>query len=160
RGPRTLDGCEFLVSLARRDVVVEYEGLCEEAGAHAGIVDLVTFNVVNAVLAAPPAGNAQTGSGNARAESRGDWLLVNVAPDYASIVIMRGEHAIFYRNRSAESDGTLGDLVHQTGMYYEDRLQGAGFSRVILAGTSGMRGEGDEVRRSLEDRLTTSVDTF
>ena len=51
--------------------------LCAEAGAHAGLVDLATFNVVNAVLAgaAPPAG---------------DWLLVNVAPDYASIAILRG----------------------------------------------------------------------
>ena len=37
-------------SLARRDVVAEYEALCADAGAHAGLVDLSTFNVINAVL--------------------------------------------------------------------------------------------------------------
>ena len=47
----------------------EYESVCRTRALHAGLVDLATFNVVNAVLAAggaPP----------------GDWLLVNVAPDY------------------------------------------------------------------------------
>src|SRR5206468_12980242 len=48
------DGQEFIVSLARRSVVEEYEGLCAAAGAHAGIVDLATFNVINAALAATP----------------------------------------------------------------------------------------------------------
>jgi hypothetical protein len=109
--PRT--GREFIVSLARRDVVEEYEALCADAGAHAGVVDLATFNVVNVVLAGA-------------APSSVDWLLVNVAPDYASIAIMRGEHLIFFRNRAAETEGTLADLVHQTAMYYEDRLEGAG----------------------------------
>ena len=74
------------VSLARREVIQEYEGVCSELGAHAGLVDLATFNVVNAVLATPPS-------------PTGDWLLVNVAADYASIAILRGEHLIFFRNR-------------------------------------------------------------
>ena len=46
---------------------------------------------------------------------------------------MRGPHLIFFRNRAADADGTLADLVHQTAMYYEDRLQGAGFARVPVA---------------------------
>src|SRR6185436_15612456 len=50
-GLRGADGHELIVSLARRDIIAEYEGLCAEAGAHAGLVDLATFNVVNAVLA-------------------------------------------------------------------------------------------------------------
>lgn len=145
------EGQEFIVTLARRDVVQEYETLCADAGGHAGIVDLSTFNVINSVLAggapAPPA----------------DWLLVNVAPDYASVAILRGPHLIFFRNRSAETDGTLADLVHQTAMYYEDRLKGAGFRRVILAGAasagSAHADEAGELRRSLEARLTTAVDT-
>ncbi len=57
----------------------------------------------------------------------GDWLLVNVAADYTSIAILRGPHLIFFRNRAADTEGTLADLVHQTAMYYEDRLNGAGF---------------------------------
>src|SRR5262249_15902433 len=123
------------------------EGLCAEAGAQAGLIDLATFNVVNAVMASSTSGAPS-----------GDWLLVNVAPDYASIAILRGSHMIFFRNRSAENDGTLADLVHKTAMYYEDRLQGAGFSRVFLAGSTGVGNEIHEIRRSLEARLSASVE--
>lgn len=139
-GIRTADGQEFLVSLARRDVIEEYEGLCLEAGAHAGIVDLATFNVINAVLAGsmPPSA---------------DWLLVNVAADYASIALLRGPHVIFFRNRGAETDGSLEDLVHQTAMYYQDRLAGQRFSRVFLGGTGRALGAVDTARRNLEERL-------
>jgi len=143
------DGQEFVVSLARRDVIQEYEALCAEAGAHAGLVDLATFNVINAVLAgsAPPAT---------------DWLLVNVAADSASIALLRGPHLIFFRNRASDTEGTLADLVHQTAMYYEDRLQGSGFNRVVLAGAaagSARLGEVEQVRRSLEERLSARVET-
>jgi type IV pilus assembly protein PilM len=150
-GFRGADGQEFVVISARQDIVREYEEVCSELGSHPGLVDLATFNVVNAVLAgsAPPSG---------------DWLLVNVTADYSSIAILRDEHLIFFRNRAAGTEeGTLADLVHQTGMYYEDRLSGTGFSRVLLAGSAGgglrQAAEVDEARRSLEGRLTTSVET-
>ena len=65
---------------------------------------------------------------------------------------------------SADTDGTLADLVHQTAMYYEDRLNGAGFARVILVGaaSAGLEhaGEFDQMRLSLERRLTTPVETI
>ena len=148
-GLRADEGHEFIVSMARRDIIQEYESLCAEAGAQAGLVDLSTFNVINAVLA---------GTGAPLA----DWLLVNIAADYASISLMRAAHLIFFRSRAADTDGTLADLVHQTAMYYEDRLKGAGFARVILAGASaaGPRQAADieQVRRSLEERLTATVD--
>ena len=115
-GLRAEDGQEFLVTLARRDVVQEYEALCAEAGAHAGIVDLSTINVINVVLAGSAAPTA-------------DWLLVNITGTYTSIALLRGPHLIFFRNRAADTEGTLADLVHQTAMYYEDRLKGAGFAR-------------------------------
>ena len=146
RGLHAPDGQDFIVSLARRTVVEEYERLCADAGSHAGLVDLATFNVINAVLAAP-------------ARPTADWLLVNVATDSASIAIVRGEHLIFFRNREAEGDGTLADLVHQSAMYYEDRLKGGGFARVILAGGGQQAADLDQVRRSLEERLTTPVET-
>jgi Tfp pilus assembly PilM family ATPase len=149
RGANSADGQEFIVSLARRDVVGEYESLCEEAGAHAGLVDLSTFNVVNAVLAGTGAPSA-------------DWLLVNVAPDWASMAILRGAVLMFFRSRGADGEGTLADLVHQTAMYYEDRLSGAGFSRVMLCGASSIgarqAADVDALRRSLEERLGTPVD--
>ena len=150
-GQRAPDGQELIVSLARRSVVEEYETLCAEAGAYAGLVDLTTFNVINTVLA----GRASA------AGAEEDWLLVNVAPDSASIALVRGRHLIFFRNRAADTDGTLADLVHQTAMYYEDRLRGAGFARVLLAGGTGAReaADLDHVRRSLEERLAKRVDT-
>jgi Tfp pilus assembly PilM family ATPase len=142
-GLRADDGQEFVVSLARRSVVEEYEGLCAEAGVHAGIVDISTFNVINAVLAGgmPPTA---------------DWLLVNVAADYTSIALLRSASLIFFRNRTADADGTLVDLVHQTAMYYEDRLQGGGFTRVILAGSAGA--DVDRLRYSIEERVKSPVD--
>src|SRR3954469_3185635 len=82
-GRGAADGHEFIVTLAKRDVIQEYEQLCAAAGAHAGIVDLTTLNVINAVLAGngAPGRGAPTGAG-ARASSSEDWLLVNVAGDY------------------------------------------------------------------------------
>ena len=53
---------------------------------------------------------------------------------------------IFFRNRAADADGSLADLVHQSAMYYEDRLEGAGFARVVLAGSAS--GEAEAVRYS------------
>jgi hypothetical protein len=141
------DGQEFVVTLARRDVVQEYEDLCAAHGAHAGIVDISTFNVINAVLA----GGAP--------EPSADWLLVNVASDSTSIAILRGRNLIFFRSRSADSEGTLADLVHQTAMYYEDRIQGAGFGRVMLSGASTASGDVEEIGSSLQLRLGTAVAT-
>lgn len=134
---------EFVVTVARRDVIEQYERACELAGAHAGIVDLATFNVVNAVLA--PAGAVT-----------GDWLLVHAAPSYVSLAVLRDGHLIFYRTRGEESEGSVADLVHQTAMYYEDRLQGQRFSRVLLAGGSTVAGA-DHLRRELSERLGLEV---
>ena len=152
-GQPAVDGQEFVVSVARRDVIEEYEQVAAAEGAHAGIVNLATFNVVNAVLA----------GSSSRLPPTGDCLVVHVAADYATLVVLRGPHVILFRNRTAETDGTLADVVHQTTMYFEDRLGGAGFSRVILVGTAGAARPGseiDEARRSLQERLTTPVDAL
>lgn len=143
-GIAAADGQEFIVTLARRDVIAEYESLCDAAGAQAGIVDLSTFNVVNAVIAAgsvPP----------------GDWLLVNVSAGWESIAIMRGGQLIFFRSHGADGEGTLTDVVHQTAMYYEDRLGGSGFSRVLLCG-GAEAGDPATLRRTLGERLMTDVE--
>ncbi|HEX7484804.1 MAG TPA: pilus assembly protein PilM, partial [Vicinamibacterales bacterium] len=153
-GAATLEGGrEFVVALARRAVVREFEGVCEEAGAHAGIVDLATFSLVNAVLAA-------------EGPMTGDWLLVHITPDYGSIVILRGQDLIFFRSRAEGSDESLPDLVHQTAMYYEDRLGGHGFARVMVTGSGG---EGwtpaaapttfDDIRRQIDARLGVRTET-
>ena len=158
-GLKTAEGQEFIVSLARRAVIEEYEGLCAEAGAQAGIVDISTFSVINAVLAGR---SERAADREASAErSMSDWLLVHVAADYASIAILRGPHVIFFRNRAAEDsrETTLASLVHQTAMYYEDRLEGSGFARVVLAGGGGAQTDVEQVRRSLQERLAARIES-
>lgn len=142
--PATDGGREFVVALAREEVIRQYEQACAMAGAHAGLVDLATFSVLNSVIAG---GGAPSG----------DWLLVHVADTYITLAVSRGEHLIFFRHRSEESEGTLTDLIHQTSMYYEDRLKGSGIGRVWLAGSVALTGD-DAVRRDLEGRLGVTVE--
>jgi len=138
-------GREFVVVVAREDVIRQYEQVCAMAGAEAGLVDLASFNFINAVEA-----------GRGRAE--GDWLLVHVAPGYATLAVVRDRVPIFFRNRTDDGEGSLADLVHQTAMYYEDRLSGGGFARVVLAGAGGRDGGGDALRRELSTRLGQPVE--
>ena len=142
---RNTDGsAEFLVVGARRDIIAEYEAVCADAKVYAGLVDLATISTVNLIL----------GGSDVPAV---DWLLVHLRPDYTSIVIMRGEHVIFFRNRAEGDEASIADLVHQTVMYYQDRLNGQRFSRVFLGG--GGRGDAVEsARKNLETRLGVSVE--
>ena len=58
-----------------------------------------------------------------------DWLVVHMRSDYTSIVIMRGGDVIYFRSKPEGDGDPFADLVHQTTMYYQDRLSGQGFSR-------------------------------
>lgn len=142
RGP---EGTEFIVVAARRDVVSEYEDLCAAAGAHAGLVELATFSVLNLTLVAAAAAD-------------GDWLVVHMRPEYTSIAILRDGELIFFRNRPEGDEETLTDVVHQTAMYYQDRLAGEGFRRVLLGGSGRAAGATDQARQDLEERLATRVE--
>jgi type IV pilus assembly protein PilM len=147
-GSQSIDGGhEFVVALARRDVIREYEEACESAGLHAGLVDLSTFSVVNCYLAG---GRVPTG----------DWLVVQMRSDYTSIAVMRGGDVIFFRNKAEGEGDTLADLVHQSTMYYQDRLSGQGFTRVLVGGTGRPGGDLEMARRGLEERLGVPVETI
>jgi Tfp pilus assembly PilM family ATPase len=137
---------EFIVVMSRRDVIEQYEAACADAGAHAGIVDLATFNLVNLALAG--------------AAPDDDWLLVHLTPAYSSLAIVRRGTLVFYRHRGHDDEESLDALVHQTRMYYEDRLAGRGFARVLLAGASARSADGGAaaLRRDLEDRLGVRVE--
>lgn len=146
-GARAADGSnDFVVAISRSDVIHQYEQACLMAGAHAGLVDLSTFGVINSILA----GMSAPG---------GDWLLVHVTDSYLTLAVVRDNALLFFRNRSEEAEGTLADLIHQTAMYYEDRLNGGGFARVIIAGSARLRGEAERLRRGLEERLRVSVES-
>ena len=145
-GALSADGAsEFVVSVARADVIHQYEQACVMAGLHAGLVDLATFSVINGILASDGVPG-------------GDWLLVHVTETYLTLAVMRGGAMLFFRNRSEEGEGTLADLIHQTAMYYEDRLHGAGFARVLIAGAGRLPGGAESVRRDLEQRLKIGVE--
>ena len=143
-------GREYVVTVARRDIIESYERACEAAGAYAGIVDLATVNLINAVLGT-----------EGRTVPASDWLLVHTASDYSTLAVIRGPDVIFFRTRPSERDDDLADLVHQTAMYHEDRLGGGGFARVVLAGAS-LRGAdvAERFRRELEARVGTSVEAL
>ena len=145
-GARGADGAsEFVVAVSRADVIHQYEQACLMAGAHAGLVDLSTFGVINGILSSESA-------------PAGDWLLVHVTGAYFTLAVMRDGALLFFRNRS-EDEGTLADLMHQTAMYYEDRLNGGGFGRVLIAGAAQLPGGADSVRRGLEERLRVAVES-
>jgi hypothetical protein len=142
-------GREYIVTIARRDIIESYERACDAAGVHAGIVDLASVNLINAVLATYGTGTA------------GDWLLVHVAHDYGTLAVVRGADLIFFRNRATSGEEDLSELVHQTAMYHEDRLGGGSFARVVLTGASSRGPEqGERLRRHLEERVGTSVEPF
>ncbi len=146
-GVAAADGShEMLVSLARADVIQQYEQACRMAGAEAGLVDLSSFSVINAILAAP-------------GRPSGDWLLVHITDTYLTLAVMRDQALLFFRHRGEEAEGTLADLIHQTAMYYEDRLHGGGFGRVLIAGGARLPGGAESVRRGLEERLRVGVES-
>jgi type IV pilus assembly protein PilM len=141
-------GREFIVSVARKDLIAGYEQACEGAGAHAGVVDLASFNLINTVLAAT-------------SSATGDWLLVHIGADYATLAVVRGQDLVFFRNRGAAGPAEFADLVHQTAMYHEDRLGAGRFSRVVLTGAA-LRGpdQADWIRRSIEERLESKIESL
>ncbi len=146
-GVPAADGsCEMVVSLARMDVIQQYEQACLMAGAEAGLVDIASFSVLNAILAAPGGPS-------------GDWLLVHITDTYLTLAVMRDRSLLFFRHRGEEAEGTLSDLIHQTAMYYEDRLHGGGFARVLIAGGARLPGGAESVRRGLEERLRIGVES-
>jgi hypothetical protein len=116
------------------------------------LIDVATFNLVNLALLA----DRQRGNGQTADE---DWLFVHLALSYSTLAIVRADRLVFYRNRVSDSEGSLADLVHQTAMYYEDRLGGGGFSRVLVAGSeSGAASEIGNLKEALEGRLRSNVE--
>jgi type IV pilus assembly protein PilM len=146
RGAAHDGGADVIVAVARRDLVEEYEALCLRCGLQPGLVDLATFSLINALLAAAPEGEGGS-------DPASDWLLVHVTRGDATLAIVRSGELIFFRHRAMAADETLEDLVHQTSMYHEDRLGGARFARVVVAGLSA----GPEVRRRIEARIGMPV---
>lgn len=151
--PATSDGgvTTLAAVVSRRDVIAEYEAIADAIGAHAGLVDIASFNIVNTALA----------SGMA---PKGDWLLVCLADGSTTILIMRNRSLMFHRHKPAADSEPLSALVHQTAMYHEDRLGGTRFARVFVSGGvgGGILGVGghDRARQEIAARLEAEVQTL
>ena len=141
---RTDTGPVVAATVARRDVIAQYEAVANSAGLHAGILDLASFNVMNAVI----------GAGGAPSS---DWLLVSLAYEATTLAIGRGADLMFYRHRASVEEEGLSALVHQTAMFHEDRLGGTKFSRVWLCG-AGIGPSAEEARREIRERLGVPVE--
>ena len=127
----------------------EYEAVCVDANVQPGLVDLTSFNLINATLVDSPPSASQ------------DWVLVHVAAGYHTLAIIRGQDLIFFRNRAAGGDdeGALTDLVHQSVMHYQDRLKGEGIRRTVLAArTVGQGSRCERMTAMLEERLDNPVE--
>jgi type IV pilus assembly protein PilM len=165
-------GVEFVVAIARREIIEEYEAVCQAANTQAGLVDLATLNLINLALLGDPslAGGAAAGtqgvhdgSADPAAAIPMDWVLVHVGADSSTVAIVRGGQVLFFRNRPADAEGHLNDLVHQSAMYYEDRLNGPGFSRVLVSVRDvpeKLAGEVEELYRGLAERTGDRVEAL
>ena len=146
RGRLTSEGeQEFVVVVAQRAVVEEYEAACSSAGAHAGLIEPLGFSLMDTALA--------RGAGDGEV----DWLLVHVGSGSSTLAIVRGRHPLLFRTVAADSE-TLGDLVHQTAMYYEDRLAGSGISCAFVAGGDVISHGLDAIERVIADRLAVTIE--
>jgi len=139
-------GETVIATAARRDVIAQYEAVAAGAGIHAGVVDLASFNVMNALLASGPSATADT-------------LVVCLAAEATTLAILRGSDLMFYRHRAALENEPLSALVHQTAMYHEDRLGAAKFARVILAGAA-LAGSAAQTQFGIADRLGLTAEAI
>src|SRR5262249_12792946 len=84
-------------TIAKREIVAEYEAVATKLGVHPGLIDLASPNVMNAVIAA-------------NAASPSDWLLVTMAPEATTLAIGRGSDLMFYRQRANAGEEPLSAL--------------------------------------------------
>ena len=149
-GVTDASGTDYVVTVARQDIVQDYEQAVAAAGVQVGLVDLATFNLVNLLLA-----------GDADVAAQGDWLLVHVTPDASTMAIVRDGALLLFRHRPVDGgEGSLSDLGHQTAMYYEDRLNGRGLTRAVVAARDvgpGVLGDLKALGRAIEQRIGKPV---
>jgi Tfp pilus assembly PilM family ATPase len=147
RGATEGAGADYVVTVARQDIVADYEEAAAAAGVQVGLVDLATFNLVNLLLA---------GGEAAGVPALGDWLVVHVTPDASTMAIVRDGALLLFRHRPIEGEGSLADLGHQTAMYYEDRLNGRGLAQAVIAARDVrpvVTGDLQLLARALEQRV-------
>ena len=111
-------------------------------------MDLEGFNLINAALLPGPVADAR------------DWLLVHVVSGASTLAVVRDGHPLLFRH-VAPDGARIADLVHQTAMYYEDRLGGGELARALVTGEALVdegSSTGGAVRRVIEERFRIAVE--
>ena len=122
-GRNSNNQARLLAVVIPKPVLREYEDVCNKVGLNVGCVDLASFNLINTSLF------------TSRNKQQGDWMLVHTARHYNTLAILRDTQLIFYRTQVADQKHSLDDFIHQTTMYYEDRLDGSGIAHGVFADT-------------------------
>ena len=138
-------GREFIVGVIRRDIVEEYEEVCREGGVYPGLVDLSAFNVVN--MAAP----------NTTDENE-DWILVHIMERHSTVALVRGTNVVLLRTLNATRADDVSASVHQSLMFYEDRLKGNGISRAVLVQSDDSVVDSDVIASRLKAQVNVPIE--
>src|SRR5262245_21540034 len=94
-------GREFIVVVARREELSEFEGVCGCIRIEASLVVISTFGWIN-LFPSSSLGAAA------------DWLVVHMRPEYTSITILRRADVLYFRSRAEGDAEALENVVHHT----------------------------------------------
>ena len=130
--PGSGPGVNVLAVLTPRTIVQEIESAFEQAGVHAGLVDLSTFSLLNLYRSVF---EAEVGGGS-------EFLVANVTGTFVTFVIFRGPQMVFFRCKpfgvvTGEDSGDaarrlLKRELQTSLLYYREKLEGKGLSRAYL----------------------------
>ncbi|HET6372861.1 MAG TPA: hypothetical protein VFG76_06115 [Candidatus Polarisedimenticolia bacterium] len=122
-------GFTLLTVLMPGSIIEEQESIFQAHGIHAGLIDLSSFSLVHLyrsiIEQEVPAG--------------GDFMLLNMCPEFFAVLIFRAGHLIFYRcktfaadvERRLEDDYRLARREIQGSLvYYQEKLDGKELSRI------------------------------
>lgn len=123
------EGLDLLVALCPRDIVNEYVDLMGQLDIHAGLVLPSTLAALNLV-----------GGGD------GDTLFVKVAPGCISTTILQAQRIQFSRR---VQEMPLDEAVYPTFQYYQDKLSGRGFARIVMCAALADTGAMSDLERKL-----------
>jgi len=121
----------LLVSVLRKSVLEQYDGIFRDFEFNTGLIDLSSFNLVNLCgLLYPEMVNDSA-----------NYLILNVAEDYYTINIFRRGKLVFYRAKTARDTGAVTEDTFiraiekdfmPTLLYFRDRLRGGDIKKVLL----------------------------
>jgi type IV pilus assembly protein PilM len=126
---------DFLVTLAQRPVLFQYERLLGGLERHAGLVDLESFNLVNLIARFPERTSLD----------QGDWAMVNAAPGYLTVLFFRQGGLCFYRCKAMADEERAGDAhgvsvrreLASCAAFYREHLDGKALHSAYLKSSNG-----------------------